>query len=284
MNTKIAIAYFSGTDVTKIIADKMAETLTDLDCIVKTIDITPHKARLALFPTHAFDGLIFGVPVYADFAPTAIHDWMRNLQGQGKRCTQFVTYGARSTGHAHFHTKQLLEQAGFEVLLSTEFLGRHTFNIAGWEAIPERPDETDFAVVREYAALALQRFQMEKPPQFHLQKPFGYNSAVKRFDNKEKPTQRSWTQPVRVTESCSMCRLCERDCPTQAFNADTGESNIETCIGCMRCVYHCPDDVLRINEGMKDAYQNFKKDWHLTDELMQAKKSQIITGPLQAQR
>lgn len=282
MSKKIAIVYFSGTDVTKIYAEKMQGYLTDLGCTVKTFDITPYKARLALFPTHAFDGFIFGFPVYGDFSPSPIHDWLKNLQGNGKPCVQFVTYGARSTGHAHFHTKQLLEQAGFEVLLSAEFLGRHTFNVAGWTAIPERPDAADFTVAKEYAALALEHFTMQNPPRFHLQKPFGYNTAVKRFENQQKRTERSWTQPVRVTEDCSMCGLCERDCPTQAFNMKTGLSDVATCIGCMRCVYHCPDQVLKINEGMKGAYENFKADWHLTEELMEAKQSKIITDPLQA--
>ncbi|MEE4195166.1 MAG: EFR1 family ferrodoxin [Anaerolineae bacterium] len=282
MSTKIAVVYFSGTDVTRLIADRMAETLTNLGCTVKTFDITPHKARLALFPTHAFDGFLFGFPVYADFAPTPVHDWLANLQGQGKRCAQFLTYGARTAGYGHFHTKQLLERAGFEVLFSAEFLGRHTYNVGGWQILPDRPDETDFSVARAFAALAQERFTMEDPPKFQLQRPFGYDQSLKALENQKKPTERRWTQPVRVTETCSMCRLCERDCPTQAFNADTGLSDPAECIGCMRCLYHCPDDVLRINEGMKNAYQDFKAHFQLTEELMQAKQSKIITDPLQA--
>lgn len=282
MSLKIAIAYFSGTDVTRIVADTICAALTNLGCTAKSFDVTPHKARQALFPTHAFDAFIFGVPVYADFAPTPMHDWLANLPGNGKRCAQFVTYGARSTGHAHFHTQQLLEQAGFQVLLSAEFLGRHTYNVGGWQILLDRPDDADLAVAREYAALALARFQMVNPPQFLLQKPFGYNQSIQRFEHPEKRTERGWTQPVRVTETCSMCRLCERDCPTQAFNADSGLSDPAACIGCMRCLFHCPDDVLRIHEGMRGAYDNFKADWHLTEELMAAKRSRIISDPTQA--
>ena len=55
----------------------------------------------------------------------------------------FFTYGGRTTGYAHFHTKLLLEQAGFQVQFSAEFLGRHTFNLAGWRVLPHRPDERE---------------------------------------------------------------------------------------------------------------------------------------------
>ena len=65
---------------------------------------------------------------------------------------------ARTTGYAHFHTKNQLDNANFQVLLSAEFFGRHTFNVGGWRILPERPDEDDFKVARDYANLAFQRF------------------------------------------------------------------------------------------------------------------------------
>jgi NAD-dependent dihydropyrimidine dehydrogenase PreA subunit len=154
--------------------------------------------------------------------------------------------------------------------------------VAGWTVLPQRPDESDFSVAYEFASLAADRFQMEAPPKFHLQKPFGYNQAVKALENRTRPTQRGWTHPVRVTEDCSMCRICERECPTQAFNADTGRSDPAQCISCMRCLYHCPDQVIQIDERMGAAYAGFKADWHLTEALMAAKQSKIITEPLQA--
>jgi Fe-S-cluster-containing hydrogenase component 2 len=73
-----------------------------------------------------------------------------------------------------------------------------------------------------------------------------------------------------------MCRDCEIECPTQAFDADTGLSDPERCIECMRCVYICPDQVLRV-DGLKDVYAGFLTYWHLTEEMMNAKKSKIIT-------
>lgn len=229
-----------------------------------------------------FDGFIFGFPVFSDFAPSVINAWLPTLDGRGKRCTMFFTYGARTTGYAHFHTKLLLEQAGFQVLFSAEFLGRHSFNVGGWRVLPDRPNEQDFAVAREYVALALERFSQDAPAVFRLQKPFGYNRAMASLENQQKRAERGWTHPIRIAEECSMCRDCETECPTQAFDADSGLSDPKRCIACMRCVTVCPDDVLKIDKRMKDAYDGFLRNWHLTEEMMDAKQSKIITAAWQA--
>lgn len=279
---KIAIVYFSGTKVTQTYAEVMRDVLIERGCEVRLFNVTSYSARQKSLPINDFDGIIFGFPVFADFAPEVINEWLKTLDGKGKRCALFFTYGARTTGYAHFHTKLLLEEAGFQVMLSAEFLGRHSFNVGGWQILPDRPDEQDFAVARDYVALVLDRFMQESPVVFQLQKPFGYNHAITLRENPQKSSERRWTHPVRVVDECVMCRDCETECPTQAFNADTGLSEPESCIECMHCVYICPDEVIKINEGMKGVYEKFLGNWHLTEEMMNAKKSKIITEAWQA--
>ena len=279
---KIALVYFSATDVTGSYARVIAEELGRQGCDVHLLDVTPYAARQVDLPIDDVDGLIFGFPVFGDFAPSVINDWLPTLQGGGKRCATYFTYGGRTTGYAHFHTGLLLERAGFKVQFTAEFLGRHTFNIAGWHALPDRPDEADFAVAREFAALAVARFAENAPPAFALQKPFGYNTAVEMLKQRAKSTTRGWRHPVRSEGLCSMCRRCEDECPTQAFDADVGLSDPARCIECMHCVYVCPDKVLHIDERMRGAYQSFLQNWRLTEEMMRAKKSKIITAAWQA--
>lgn len=279
---KIALIYFSGTYVTKTYTQVIGEALTGFGGRVELFDVTPYMFRQNPLPVDQFDALIFGFPVFADFAPSVINEWLPTLEGGGKPCAQFFTYGARTSGYAHFHTMQLLDQAGFRVLLSAEFLGRHSFNVGGWQVLPDRPDQNDFAVAREFASLALERFSAETPPVIRLQKPFGYHQAIAARQEQPKRSERGWTNPVRVAEMCSMCRDCETDCPTQSFNADTGLSNPADCIECMRCVYICPDQVIEIDKRMQGAYSNFKASWHLTEEMMRAKQSKIISESWQA--
>ena len=279
---KIALVYFSGTHVTKAYAQVIRDALADLGGSVRLFDMTSYASRQEPPPGDDFDAFIFGFPVYADFAPSVINEWLPTLAGNGKPCAQFFTYGARTSGYAHFHTMQLLEQADFQVMLSAEFLGRHSFNVGGWQILPDRPDQVDFAIATEFASLALERFSVEDPPTFRLQKPFGYNQAIATREKQPKRAERGWTNPVRVAEVCSMCRDCETECPTQAFNADIGLSDPADCIECMHCLYICPDEVIEIDKRMKSAYANFQASWNLTEEMMNAKKSKIITEYWQA--
>lgn len=279
---KIALVYFSGTNVTHRYAEGMKMSILESGWSAESYNVTPDAARQQPLPIDGFDAFLFGFPVYSDFAPSVINDWLPTLEGKGKPCGMFFTYGARTTGYAHFHTRNLLAQAGFRVLLSAEFLGRHSFNVAGWRILPERPDESDFEMAREYVQLALEKFSQPDAPELQLQMPFGYDSKLYWLERFQNSGERGPTHPVRVEEVCSMCRDCETECPTQSFNADTGTSDPGKCIECMRCVTICSDQVIRVDEGFEQVYEKFKAHLHLTEEMMAAKKSKIITESWQA--
>ena len=273
----LAIIYFSATNVTRSYTEVMIERLVNLDCDVQLFDVTAYASRQEPIPTDDFDYFIFGFPVFSDFAPSVINNWLPSLQGNQKRCAMFFTFGARTTGYAHFHTKLLLDKAGFEVVLTAEFLGRHSLNVGGWRILPDRPDQEDFTVARTYVECALERFYQDDLADFNLQKPFAYNQAVKSLMKEPANDEEDWLHPVRVTDECCMCYDCETECPTQAFDADSGDSDLEKCIECMRCVFICPDQVIKIDPRMEEAYSNFLSYWHLTEEMMNAKKSKVIT-------
>lgn len=279
---KIALIYFSATNNTRIYAEVIKEELVKKECKVDLIDVTSYSSRQKPLQLDNYNGFIFGFPVFSDFAPVVINEWLPTLKGKGKKCATYFTYGARTTGYAHFHTKLLLDQAGFSVLFTAEFLGRHSINLAGWNMIPSRPDENDFIVAREFANLAIDRFTNDIKKPFNLQKPFGYDQKYDFIKNIEKSSERAPNQPFRFQENCSMCRKCETECPNQSFNADTGLPDPLNCITCFHCVYICPDKVIKLDDKMKEFYPHFLKQWHLTDEMMEAKKSKIITESWEA--
>lgn len=279
---KITIVYFSATDVTRTYARKISDIIMEQDWDVNLVDVTSYAPRHQTFQWTDDEKFLFGFPVYGDLAPCVINDWIQTLNGDGKQCGMFFTYGGRTSGYAHFHTKLLLENVGFQVLFSAEFLGRHSFNQGGWSILKDRPNREDFEVAREYALLAMDRFSIENPPVFHLQKPFGYGYAIKAKQSKGSQSNRSPAHPTRVTEDCIMCRLCEDECPTLAFDADTGLSDDALCIECMRCVYLCPESVVQCDPKMKEDFQLFLDYFHLNDEMLDAKQSKIITESWQA--
>lgn len=278
---KIAVIYFSATHVTRSYAGTIYADLMARGCRSRQIDVTSFSARQTRLPVDEFDAFIFGFPVFADFAPSVINDWLATLDGQGKPCAMFFTYGGRTSGYAHFHSLSLLEAANFRVRFTAEFLGRHSFNVAGWRALPNRPDERDFSVAREFAALAVERFSTGGADGFTLQKPFGYPRALEELRAKERGQERRWTNPVRVGD-CSLCGACEEECPNQAIDHLTGESDPVKCIECMHCVYICPDRVLKVDDQMGPFYPMFLREWNLTDEIMEHKQSKIITAAWQA--
>jgi ferredoxin len=279
-NSEIAIVYFSGTHVTKSYAEAIHNHMTANGFSARLIDVTPFSARREPFPTEEYHGFVFGFPVYADFLPRVFDDWLPTLNGSGKPCVIFVTYGGRTSGHAHFHAFSLLRQAGFLVQFSAEFLGRHTFNLSGWNAVPDRPNEKDFSVARDFAELAGKCFTHPHPDGLTLQKPFGYDHALQEMRNLPASNERKYTNPVRFTE-CSLCGICESFCPAQAMDHRSGMSDPAKCIECLRCVQACPDKVLKTDERMGGIYQDFLKEWNLTEELMSRKQSRIITDALQ---
>ena len=277
----IAVVYFTATDVTGTYARTIAEELVRLGAAAQLVDVTPFAARQAPLDLSPYAGVIWGVPTYGDFSPSVLHDWLPALAGNGQRCALFVTYGGRTPGYTHYHTAALLAQAGFHLVLSGEFLGPHTYNVAGWTALPDRPNANDLATTREFAGLALQRLTDPDARRLILQKPCAYDLSVADKRKRTKSGERGMRHPLR-DGGCSMCRRCQTECPAAAFDAEAGLSDPLKCIECMHCVFICPDQVLHIGDGMAAAYPGFLEGWNLTDEMMRAKRSKIIAESWQA--
>jgi ferredoxin len=275
---KIAIVYFSGTHVTKSYAEVVHKELIRLGCDSCLFNVTPFSARSVPLPVEAYDGFFFGAPVFADFPPQVINDWLPTLAGGGRPCATFATYGGRTPGYAHYHLFSLLGAAGFRVRLAAEFLGRHTFNLAGWSLMPERPNEQDFDTARGFAGLALARFDPGNPDAFSLQRPFGYDCSWKAYRERPRNLERKWTQPVRAV-ACSMCGLCEAECPAQAMDARRGESDPARCIECMHCLCICPEKALKADKKIGEFYPAFLAEYGLTEDVLNHKRSKIIAAP-----
>ena len=86
--------------------------------------------------------------------------------------------------------------------------------------------------------------------------------------------------PSRAEEDCSMCLLCEKECPVEAFDATSGDTDRKLCIMCMHCVTICPDKVIQIDEGSSPSPriigENLVKQTGLTIDVVQQKRSKII--------
>ena len=203
--------------------------------------------------------------------PYVADDWIKSIDGNKLKCSMFFTYGARDLELAHQVTYYLLTNANFQVVLSAEFIGKHSFSVAkGWSLAEDRPNQSDYDIATEFALESIKRFQTDIEFNIDLS-----NFAYKPKRIREKKGVIAYFYPSRGEDDCSMCNLCENDCPVKAFDADSGETNRKLCIMCMHCVTICPDKVIHIGDGSQ-FFENFVKHTGLTKDVVDQKKSKII--------
>lgn len=269
---KIAIIYFSGTGVTegyaKIIANELEQEEGE---VVSLHNITSIKDRKAGVDFELYDAIIFGFPIYVGRLPTVVEAWLDTLHVE-KQCSMYFTFGGRELEWGHQTGYYLLsKKANFTVVLSAEFVGKHSFNVAkGWDMASDRPSSHDIGIAKDFALESLRRFQSNDIK-------WDYN--LENFDYQPKVIKES-TGPFAIflpfkTQDCRMCYLCERECPTSAFNLALGKAKNGVCIQCMHCVTICPDSAIEVGDAT-ELFQRFKTSLKLSLENVRNKKSRII--------
>ena len=270
---KVLIFYFSATGNTATIAKVIGNEFTEMGVDVTLSDITPHASRKGGIDLEPYQAVFFGAPIHSWRAPRVVREWMRTLDGQGKKCGMFFTFGGFQVHPTHYSTRQILEEQNFVVVSSAEFLGAHTFNLGGWKAMGGRPAALDFEVAKEYARVTYKRFMGEDD---------GILGELEKTEHTEEHLDSIETfrfnvlrqLPHRDGEECSMCMVCEELCPTGAMKAESGEADKGKCIACLACMANCPENVLKIND-MSDSW-SFKLEMEkTTEESLKGKQSKI---------
>jgi len=270
---KVLMLYFSATGNTRKIAKVIGDTFTTMGTKVTQVDITAHKDHQKTIDLKPYDAVIFGAPIHSWRAPRVVREWMKTLDGRGKKCSMFFTYGGFGVHPTHYSTRQILENQNFIVVSSAEFLGFHTFNLGGWKAMAGRPDASDFELAGEYSRLTYQRFAGEDPGILGELEKTRHTEAE--LDSIEPFRFKVVTQlPTRDGKECCMCLVCEELCPSGAMSAEAGEADSFKCIACLACVANCPEDALRIND-MSESW-SFKLSMEkISEESMKEKKGKI---------
>ncbi len=270
---KIRMVYFSATGNTERIARVLQDRFTELGAEVVCSDITPPASRTEPIELPGYDAFVIGAPIHSNRAPRVVREWLEKLAGGGRKAAMFFTYGAFTVHPTHYSTREILAGAGFSVVASAEFLGKHTFNLGGWKAAVDRPNDDDFAVARSFAEKTYRRFTGDDPGVLgELEKT---THSEEELDNFELFRYRAITQlPTRNGAECSLCMKCSEVCPTGAMDADTGEADRQRCIVCLGCVGACPEDALSINDVSALWPMKLNAEGE-TEESLRNKKSKI---------
>jgi len=267
----LGLFYFSATGITETISNHIAKVLEREGHIVKLSNIITPDSRQSQYNFSEFDACFFGFPVFSARLPYVADDWMKSIDGKNLKCSMFFTYGARDLEIAHQVTSYLLTQANFQVVLSAEFIGKHSFSVGkGISLAEDRPNQSDFDVVTEFALESIKRFQADIEFNIDLS---GFAYKPKMITEKKGAFAEFY--PSKGHNDCSMCLSCEKECPVGAFDATSGETNRKLCIMCMHCVTICPDEVIHIGDGSQ-FFEIFLNQTGLTEDVVAQKRSKII--------
>ncbi|MFW9835767.1 MAG: EFR1 family ferrodoxin [Candidatus Thorarchaeota archaeon] len=271
----VLILYFSATGNTAKMAKVIEERFAEVGCKVTMANMTSYENRQEKIDLTPYEAVVFGAPVHSRRAPRVVREWLRTLNGQGKKCSMFFTYGGFGVHPTHYSTRQILEEQHFRVVSSAEFLSAHTFNLGGWKAMEGRPDERDFDVAKEYVERTYTRFINEDENLLGELEKTEYPEEL--LDAAEASRFKKVTQlPTRGGQECGMCLVCEELCPTGAIKAESGEADKGRCIACLACVANCPEQVLEINDMSKSWPFKLKKE-NATEESLKEQKSRIYS-------
>ncbi len=269
---KIALIYFSPTGSTARIAEVIKNELVKLKVNVEELDITEHSKRQKKVNFAAYDGIFFGFPIYAWRAPKPAREWLETLEGDGKKCSVFFTYGGVTTGAASSNIQEILTNQHFKLISTAEFVAKHTYNIGGWKLMENRPNQEDFEIAKDYIKHTFERFREKevKAPIFEKR-----TITPRQLEKIEQMARSAIKPPSRGGAECNLCKICEETCPTGAMNAELGEANKELCLRCFRCFVKCPENALKI-EDLYPKFILFTKVEKLTDEELKRKKSKFF--------
>ena len=273
---KILFLYFSATGVTEKYVQVMKQYAQEKNCVCEVQNLITPESRQKPIDFNEYNGIIFGFPVYSERLPTVIEEWFLehnfNLsETNGNRSTIFYTFGGRDLEEANQIAYYLLNKVGFSLWLAGEFVGSHSFNVGkGWNLAGNRPNEEDFTLAREFAEKSIDifngngtLFQINTPLEEY--KPFIPPKFFGPFWN---------LFPRRVGDTCQECRICETECPTEAFNADEGTVDVSKCILCMGCVKKCPEHAIQTG-NLTIAALITQMQYRFTRRSTRKKKSRI---------
>jgi menaquinone-dependent protoporphyrinogen IX oxidase/ferredoxin len=270
---KVLILYFSATGNTRKLAEVIEERFAELRAEVTLRDITSYTDRQQTIDLEPYDAVVFGAPIHSWRAPRVVREWLRTLDGRGKKCSMFFTYGGFQVHPTHYSTRKILQEQNFTVVSSADFASKHTFNIGGWRAMCGRPDISDFEVAKEYADKTFDRFTGKDPAILEeLPQPELTDEVLDKIESYRFTVVTKL--PTRDGEECSMCMICEESCPTGAMSAESGHANSDKCIVCLACMANCPEDVLKINDLSENWSLKLELE-NIDEESLKGKKSRI---------
>lgn len=219
---------FSPTGGTEKVAHIIGKTWSEHAAI---IDLSDAKTDFTKWEIQKADMVLIAMPSFGGRAPAAAIRRLKQIAGNGAKCTLVCVYGNRAYEDTLVEMEDAAKESGFQVIAAIAAVAEHSI-------IPQyaagRPDASDERQLADFAGRIMQKEgDAASIPGSRPYKKGGGAGLV-----------------PKVTRDCVSCGLCAEKCPVQAIDPETFAADSQICISCMRCVKRCPHDARKVSGVM----------------------------------
>lgn len=223
MNTVEII--FSPTGGTEKVAHILGKQLGDNT--VK-IDLSDARTDFSQCVISEEDQVLVAIPSFGGRAPTVAIERLKQIAGNGAKCTLVCVYGNRAYEDTLVEMEDAAKECGFRVIAAVAAVAEHSI-------LPQyatgRPDAADKKQLEQFADAIAN----------------GTEGAVSIPGNRPYKKSGGAGLVPKPTKDCVKCGLCAEKCPVQAIDPASFAADAKKCIGCMRCMKQCPKNARKVN-------------------------------------
>lgn len=251
----IKIDYYSGTNGSKLIAEKIAEKLTNAGKEVSISRINRDEIVKQSLENIEYYILIF--PVHSFNAPKPVGEWIESLQGNGCKTAVIAVSGAGevvTNTATRRKTIKLLEKQNFNVVFEN------------WVRMPNSwmkvPDKKKFTrLLRQLPSKIEEISSAILTNKIFRKKPYWFDIFMSWIGNAEKKITNKFGLGIKRLETCNGCGLCATNCCSSNIKIENGKAVFGSrCDMCLGCLYNCPQKALKATTM---AFQVDKKGYVL---------------------
>ena len=253
---KICIFLFSGTGMTKYVANKISSGLAEKQVHVDLYSIentVPWE-----IPIYDYDAIGIAYPVHAWNAPEIVVKFAKQLT-KVRSMKAFIISTCGEAKSINFASSKLLikvlNQKGFDVFYDNQFAMPCNFmykdNINDARAKINAINEKVPQITQDIMNHNVYRLQ------------YDFVARVIAFLGRIEWSGRKWMRVLfRVDKSCNVCGKCVKSCPKNNISIVTNQVSFGwSCELCARCFYVCPKRAIKVRQPFKFfSFENWYDD------------------------